>query len=217
MRLRVGSPKRLLVVAPHPDDEVIGAYTLIRRLRRRGVAVRVVVVTDGAASHPSSLRWPRGRLVAERRRESRRALHRIGVAAGAVTFLGLPDGSLHTRAAAARRGLSRAIGHVPTTLIAVPFEGDDHPDHRTVAACVAALRRPGLRKIAYPVWPAGQRPNGARILSLTAQERFAKRHAVRGYRTQTGRITDDPHGFAMTRQQIAAFTRPREMFVELHR
>lgn len=215
MTLRLGSPRRLLVVAPHPDDETIGAYALILRLRRRGVAVRVVVVSDGAASHASSPRWPTRRLVAERRRESRRMLRRIGVAAGAVRFLGLPDGRLDTCIMAARSDLARAIGHVGAAVIAVPAEGDDHPDHRAVAACVATLRRPGLRRLAYPVWPAGQRPAGARSLSLTTQERLAKRHAVRGYRTQAGLITDDPNGFAMTRAQIAAFTRPQELFVEL--
>ena len=217
VRLHLGLPRRLLVVAPHPDDEAIGAYTLIQRLRRRGVSVRVVVVTDGAASHPESERGPRRRLVAERQRESRGVLRRIGVAAGAVAFLGLPDGRLHTRTAAARRGLARAIGHSRPALVVLPAGHDDHPDHRTVAACVAVLRRPGLRMLAYPVWPAGQRPAGARVLSLTAQERLAKRHAVRRYRTQSGLIADDPHGFAMTPAQIAAFTRPYETFVEQRR
>ncbi len=217
MRLRLGLSRRLLVIAPHPDDEAIGAHGLIGRLRRRRVAVRVVVVTDGAASHPDSPSWPRARLVAERRRESRRVLRRIGVAADAVTFLGLPDGRLHTRTSAARRGLARAIGHTGAALVVVPAASDDHPDHRTVAACAATLRRPGLRVLAYPVWPAGLRPAGARALVLTAQERLAKRHAVRSYRTQAGHITDDPGGFSMTRAQIAAFTRPQEVFVDLRR
>lgn len=217
VRLRIGGPRRLLVIAPHPDDEAIGAHALMSRLRRHGVSVRVVVVTDGAASHPNSLRWPRRRLVAERQRESRRAMRRIGVAAGAVTFLDLPDGRLHTRTAAARRGLSRALGHVGSALIAAPAASDDHPDHRTVAACVAALHRPNLRRLAYPVWPAGQQPAGARCLFLTTQERLAKRQAVRSYRTQAGRIMDDPAGFAMTRRQIAAFTRQQEVFVEVRR
>ncbi|TCP29194.1 PIG-L family deacetylase [Sphingomonas sp. BK235] len=217
LRFRIGAPRRLLVIAPHPDDEAIGAYALMSRLRRRGVSVRVVVVTDGAASHPNSPRWPRRRLVAERRRESRRALCRIGVAAGAMTFLDLPDGRLHTRIVAARRGLARALGHVGPALIAAPAASDDHPDHRTVAACVAALRRPKLRRLAYPVWPAGRQPAGARCLFLTAQERLAKRHAVRSYRTQAGRIMDDPAGFAMTRRHVAAFTRQQEVFVEVRR
>jgi LmbE family N-acetylglucosaminyl deacetylase len=217
VKLRIGTPRRLLVIAPHPDDETIGAHALMTRMRWRGVAVRVLVVTDGAASHPSSLRWPRPRLVAERRRESRRVLRQIGVAASAITFLDLPDGRAHTRDDAIRRGLTRAIGHHRSTLIVGPANSDDHLDHRTVADCVAALPRLGIRVLAYPVWPAGVRPAGFRAIFLTTGERLAKRRALRSYRTQAGRVTDDPAGFAMSRAQIAAFTRPQETFLELRR
>ncbi len=206
------------MIAPHPDDETIGAHALMTRLRRRGVAVRVLVVTDGRASHPGSARWPQRRLVHERQRETRRAMRRIGIAAGSVTFLDLPDGRLATESAAAGRGIARAVRAAPRPLLALaPAVTDDHPDHRVVAACAARARGPGVRWSAYPVWPAGVRLRGARPLFLTAQERLAKRHAIRGYRTQAGRITDDPGGFAMTPAQIAAFSRPREMFADRRR
>ncbi|MBW6526371.1 PIG-L family deacetylase [Sphingomonas sp. RHCKR7] len=211
MRAHVGRPRALLVVAPHPDDEAIAAHALITRLARRGTRVAILVVSDGAASHPGSRTWPRDRLVHERRRETRRAMRRLGVAAGAVTFLDLPDGRLAERAASVRRGVRRAARALPAPLLALaPSDDDAHPDHRVVAA--AACRAPGVRWWRYPVWPAGQRLRGARSLPLSAQERLAKRHAIRGYRTQAGRITDDPTGFAMTRGQIAAFSRPRELF-----
>lgn len=144
--------------------------------------------------------------------ETRRAMQRIGVRAGAVTFLGLPDGGLGEHAAEVRRGMARAVRRLPTPLLALsPLLSDAHPDHRVVAAGVR--RRPGVSWWRYPVWPAGQRWRGARSLPLSAQERLAKRHAIRSYRTQAGRITDDPNGFAMTRQQIATFSGPQEIFV----
>ena len=218
MRLRIGHPGSLLVIAPHPDDETIGAYGLMRRLRRRGVIVHVLVIADGAASHPASAAWPRQRLVQERRRETRRAVRRIGVAAQNVTCLGLPDGALDTVAPRVRRGIARAIGCAARPLlVAGPAVGDDHPDHRVVAAAIRAVRRPGIRRLAFPVWPAGDALPGARALPLTAVERLGKRHAIRSYATQTGRITDDPGGFALTRAQIAAFCRPAETFVDLCR
>ncbi|TVV70177.1 PIG-L family deacetylase, partial [Sphingomonas solaris] len=70
MRLRLGRPCTALIVAPHPDDEVIGAAGLIRALVNRGTRVRVLVVSDGAASHTGSRLWPRRRLVAARMAES---------------------------------------------------------------------------------------------------------------------------------------------------
>ena len=218
MSVRIGTPRCLLVVAPHPDDETIGAHALIARLRRRGTQIRVVVVTDGAGSHRGSTAWPTARLVRERQRESRRAMRRIGVPAGKVCFLGLPDGALHTVALAARRRIVAAIRAAPKPLLVLaPAESDHHADHRVCAASVAAASRAGTRHLAYPVWPAGIPLRGQRALPLTAQERLAKRHAIRGYRTQAGRISDDPAGFAMTRHQIAAFSRPSETFVEHRR
>lgn len=211
MRAEVGRPRALLVVAPHPDDEAIAAHALIARLARRGTRVAVVVVSDGAASHPGSRLWPRERLVRERRRETRLAMRRIGVAACAITFLDLPDGQLDKHVAAVVRGIHRAVAALPTPLLALaPLVGDAHPDHRVVAA--AARRGPRVRWWRYPVWPAGERLRGARSLPLSTQERLAKRQAILGYRTQAGRITDDPHGFAMTARQVAAFSRARELF-----
>ncbi len=211
MRVHIGRPRALLIVAPHPDDEAIAAHALITRLARRGTRVAVLVVSDGAASHPDSRAWPRARLVRERRRETRLAMRRIGVAADAVAFLDLPDGHLADHETAVCRGIRRAVDALPTPLLALaPLPVDAHPDHRVVAAAVR--RKPGVRWWRYPVWPAGQRLGGARMMPLSAQERLAKRHAIRGYRTQAGRITDDPGGFAMTARQIAAFSRPRELF-----
>ena len=209
----------MLVVAPHADDETIGAYVLMMRLRRRGVAIRVLVVTDGHASHPASVRWPRRRLVRERQRETRRAVGRIGVPVGCIRFLDLPDGGLGTVSSVATRLIARAMAAAPRPLLVVaPAVGDDHPDHRVVAAAVAAGRTPGMRRLSYPVWPAGGAlRGGARSLYLTTQERLAKRHAIRSYATQVGRIVDDPSGFAMTRRQIAAFSRPTETFLDHRR
>lgn len=211
MTFRPGHPRALLVIAPHPDDEAIAAHGLISRLARRGVRVAVLVVSDGAASHPGSATWPPARLIRERQRETKRVMRRVGVAAGAVTFLALPDGRLDAHAPAVRRHVVRATRTLPRPLLALaPSQADAHPDHRVVAA--AATRQPGVNWWRYPVWPTGQRLPGARTLSLTAQERMAKRHAIRSYRTQAGRIVDDPDGFAMTAQQIAAFSRPQEIF-----
>jgi LmbE family N-acetylglucosaminyl deacetylase len=45
--LTVGGDTRLLVVAPHPDDEVLGAGGLMQRVHTAGGVIRVVYLTDG--------------------------------------------------------------------------------------------------------------------------------------------------------------------------
>ena len=69
---------RTVVVAPHADDESLACGGLLALLARQGVEAHVVVVTDGAASHPGSAMFPPARLAAVREAESRAAvrLHR---------------------------------------------------------------------------------------------------------------------------------------------
>lgn len=201
-------------MAPHPDDETIGAFGLIRRLRAMRSAVRVIVVTDGAASHRASARWPRDRLVRERRRETLRALHGLGVRRGAVSFLGLPDGGLPDAADTCRRQLGRAV-RAGADLIVGPAADDDHPDHRAVADALRRLRLPGARRLAYQVWPIRCRAAQSRVLQLDQRTRIAKRRAIAGYRTQTGLIDDDADGFALDHRQIAAFAASREFYREI--
>lgn len=218
MRLQIGAIRSLLVVAPHADDETIGAFGLMMRSRQRGATVRVVIVTDGAASHPGSPTWPRDRLIRERQHETRRALRRIGLTPRDVTFLNLPDGALATAAKAARRGIATAMRRMPKPALVVgPAERDEHPDHQVVASGLEACRVTGVRRLVYPIWPVAQRWRGSRLLPLTTAERLAKRRAIRSYQTQTGRITDDPSGFTMTNAQIVAFSPPAETFMALRR
>ena len=78
--LELARPRRAVVVAPHPDDEVLGAGGLVRVLAGSGTAVRILAVTDGEASHPGAP----ATLAARRREESRTALHRLGAGAAAA-------------------------------------------------------------------------------------------------------------------------------------
>lgn len=205
-----------VIVAPHPDDEVIGAFGLICRLRAQGARVRVIVATDGAASHRHSTRFAPARLAAARRAESRAGMARAGVAANDIHFLGRADGSLGAYNSAERRALARDLGRGPTPdLLVLPSHADDHPDHRTVARAGAALWPRCRRRLAYVVWPLAERPAPpVRIQLALGHRRWQmKRAALACHRTQTGLIDDDPQGFCMSRAQRVAFTRPVERFV----
>lgn len=208
--------RRAVIVAPHPDDEVIGAAALIDALRERGCDVRVIVVSDGAASHPASRQWPRRRLVAARRQESLRALRRLTVLPGKVRFLGLPDGALGTREGLCRRALHAMLARVRADLVVGPATDDAHPDHQAVAA---ALRQwqPGVRRLSYKVWPPRRRVSGCGLRIVSRAGASVKRSLIRLHRTQLGAITDDPNGFAIAPHELAAFAHPIEFFVKERR
>jgi hypothetical protein len=65
---------RVVVVAPHPDDEIIGSGALLSALSRRGIPIVLIAVTDGEASHPHSSHWTPQSLMRIRARERRRGL-----------------------------------------------------------------------------------------------------------------------------------------------
>lgn len=94
---------RLLVIAPHPDDEALGAAGLMQRVHEGGGQVRVVLLTSGdgfpegvevaaGVAHPAASDF-RGYGV-RRERETRDAMRLIGLGPDAVTFLGFPDEGL---------------------------------------------------------------------------------------------------------------------------
>lgn len=209
--------RRALIVAPHPDDEAIGAWELMRRLLRSGARVDVLVVSDGGASHPASRAWPVPRLIAERRRETLRAMAALGVPPCRVRFLGLPDGGLPAAEPSLRRRLGHAVlGRAAPDLIVGPTAEDAHADHRAVAHALCHLPRRGERRIGYQVWPEGAaRALRGLAVPLDAGARATKRRVVRSYRTQAGRIADAEAGFAMTHRHLRAFVRPTERFTVL--
>lgn len=207
--------RRVLIVAPHPDDEAIGAFALIRRALRGGARVDVVVVSDGGASHPGSHRWPRKRLMPERRRETRRAMRHLGLAPDRLQFLGLPDGKLSTAPMLQDR-LGRAVRRRRTPdLVVGPVPDDAHADHRAVADALCRMPRRGERRLGYGVWPAGASRRLRGLVIPVGPALPIKRRVVRSYRTQAGLITDAEAGFAMTHRHINAFCRPFERFAVL--
>jgi len=95
---------RLVVFAPHPDDEVLAAGGLIEQVRAAGGTVRVVYITSGD-SYTDSVRveqhiggQPTGanyRAYGHQREfEARAALRILGVGAWSLTFLGFPNDGL---------------------------------------------------------------------------------------------------------------------------
>ncbi len=142
---------RAVVVAPHPDDEILMVGGLLQQLSRVGRAVLLIAVTDGTASHAGSPIWPPERLARERPMESRAALQKLGLRSVAMLRLGLPDGALSRL----RLGLADQLARVlaPTDVVFTTWRHDGHPDHEAAGyACAAAAHRVGAALVEVPVW-----------------------------------------------------------------
>lgn len=96
----IKSSDRILIFAPHPDDESLGAGGLIARAVEKNAMVMVVIVTDGSSSHTilgysklkNNLNIPDNISLTElRHNETLNALKNLGVSEKNVIFLGYPD------------------------------------------------------------------------------------------------------------------------------
>ncbi len=101
----IHSNDRILVFAPHPDDESLAAGGLIKRARDLNATVTVVVMTDGSsAATPDELSQyleknneSNSTGIAELRyQETTSALSKLGVNTSNIIFLGYPDTGLRS-------------------------------------------------------------------------------------------------------------------------
>lgn len=190
--VRMAGDRRIVVVAPHPDDETLGCGLLIARAARVGARIVAVALTDGQASHPHSRRWPKVALGRLRRAELRRAMARLGAGTSRCAFLGWPDGRVAQQGRALT--LRRMLQSLDPGVVIAASPDDHHPDHRAGWALTrAALRGTGVPLIAYAVWSRTGGGPAARDPAMAA-----KRWAVAAHRSQTsGYIADDPQGFVL--------------------
>src|ERR1035437_3836067 len=180
------SGKRVLVLAPHPDDEVFGCGGALADLLERGARVDVVLVTDGAA---------RGRITSARIAESQRALEALG--GGIVHEGGIPDRGAGDRLPEIEALLARWLVEAAPDLVFAPSPVETHPDHRAVAvalfrvaarpASAAAARALDIATVAFFELSQPFRPNFLvditrfRAQKERAMDAFVSQAAARDY------------------------------------
>jgi LmbE family N-acetylglucosaminyl deacetylase len=186
--LEIEPPERIVLVAPHPDDHILGIGGSARQFARLGAEVVVVAVTDGERG---GLRTGplRPRFLGRRRvHEAHRAQLRLGLAPS-VTRLCVPEGRVERREAEVRAAVESLAGS--GTVCASTWRGDHDPDHEAVGRATAeACRASGAIHLEYPVemwqWARPDDPSvpwtQARAVFLDAASLLAKRAALREYR-----------------------------------
>jgi LmbE family N-acetylglucosaminyl deacetylase len=141
---------RLLVFAPHPDDETLACGGCIARAVSHGRPVHIAVATDGRHARHDI---PPEEMATIRAAELAAALAALGVAPDQVEQLGFEDGTLadHSDALAVRAGeLVTAFG--PTVVLS-PWAHDTHSDHAALGRAVrVAMAGRGIPLLEYVVW-----------------------------------------------------------------
>ncbi len=220
--------RRVLVVAPHPDDESLGCGGLLAHFARDGREARVVFMTEGGASHSGSVLWPRERLGQQRQREAEAALQILGVPVQSARFLGLMDADMPKRDDDGYAlAFSRMVSLVSTfdpDLVVLPWRRDPHRDHRDAWALgMDALSRTGMEVpiLEYAVWldELGEAEDFPEVGEMERVEfdiasvLNLKRAAVAAHLSQTtDLITDDPAAFRLTADTIDRLCGPTETY-----
>jgi LmbE family N-acetylglucosaminyl deacetylase len=144
--------KSVVIVAAHPDDEILGVGGTIALLVAAGARLRLVAVTDGEKSHPGLDAAATAALATRRVAETAAALDRLGAAGTEVVRLGMPDTGLGVREADLACALDEVMAGFDVAL--APWTGDAHADHEAAgrAAASTAAAADGTRLLHYPIW-----------------------------------------------------------------
>jgi LmbE family N-acetylglucosaminyl deacetylase len=203
-------PRPLLIVSPHPDDEILGAGGLIRTWAQHRRRVTILSVTDGEAAYPD---W-KG-LARIRQIELKDALQTLGASQVPVIRLGIADGCVAARA----RQLKKAIISVATagSTIIAPYEKDGHPDHEAAGrVCCELARLDGFSVARYPIWmwhhggPSTFKKLNGRKFMLDEATRRAKTDATQRFSSQLAPAHRAP---IVPDHVMVYFSRPYEVFL----
>ena len=214
---------RILILAPHPDDECLGTGGLIQQALAKGAKVKVIFITNGdnnpwpqrylekrwSIGPDERMRWGQRRKI-----EAVNSLEILGNGKVATAFLGLPDAGILNLWKEGDHSLlenltSEFIAWQPTLLV-LPSEFDRHSDHRathlfgrialgeTSNKCrviTYLIHRPWLMKLT-------QKPKPQIKLELSPLEQDKKLQAILCHKTQ----------MALSQSRFSKFAQPTEPY-----
>lgn len=213
----LGGTQRLLVVSPHPDDEVLAVGGLLAQAADRGCEVQILAVTDGEHSHPGSTAYPATALQQLRSHERHAALQHLHPRAQ-VQRLRFEDTRVADRVDALTARLSPFCND--GDLLLTTWRGDGHADHEATAqACLALCRLRGLQLVEVPVWawqwasPGDPRLpwHRARVVMLDAEAVRRKQLALLQYASQLSIDPSTGRSAVISSAMVQRASRPFEL------
>jgi len=203
--------KRVLVLAPHPDDEAIGCGGTLRWHVEEHDHVEVIFLTSGD-------KGVRGRQPAQathlRENEARAAAKILGYRR--LEFWREPDGGLRATAALMER-LRNKIDRFKPHMLYVPHAAEMHSDHRAAARLVRRVLRhvvkpPEVRF--YEVWTPLQQIDHVQDISAQIRTKVA---AMRAHKSQCAIMRFDDSALGLARYRGEMHSWPGGPYAEVFR
>lgn len=179
---------KVLIVAPHPDDEVLGCSGFIQRMIDNGKQVHVVILSGGGKSHQVCCHIDESTLIDSRRNLSRKAAKILNLPLDQLHFLDYSDGSISFNDPETQR-LQILIEELSPNAIFVPHKGEGWSDHIEAGKIVREIIR--IQSIPvqlyeycvwfwyYNVWDIDWK--NAFILKMNQKEHLVKLKAIDAY------------------------------------
>jgi LmbE family N-acetylglucosaminyl deacetylase len=193
----VNAGRRIVLLVPHPDDEVVGCAVAIRRARAMGARIFAVYLTTGVPPATAAWPWRRARhqeRVNRRRREALAAAVDLGIEP--LAFADCPSRELKAHLGEVYPRIAGHLRAVAADQIWTPAYEGGHQDHDVTNFLASLFRNEmsvlefseynaarGVRSNHLP-WQSGQET----ILWLTDAEAAWKRNLIARYRSERGNL-----------------------------
>ena len=130
--------KKVLVVASHPDDEILGCGGTLYKLKKKGVKISAIFLSDGESSRKNlNIK----KLILERRKQAKKAAKIIGITN--LVFGDFPDNSMDTvPMLKIIQFIEKQIKKLKPDTIFTHFDNDLNIDHQITSKAVATACRP---------------------------------------------------------------------------
>lgn len=178
--------ERILIIAPHPDDEVFGCSLLIQQLIAVGKKVSIVILSPGEAVHRHCCPHHEEEVIKKRQQIALRSVSLLGVASENVYFLRFPDSALSsvTPSSSLVVELSKLITDIAPDALFYPHPLEYSPDHMAATRLIRGLiLDTSIDQYFYCVWVWYHMP-----LIKIFNMQWSDAYFVKGINEQTKRL-----------------------------
>lgn len=192
--------KKVLVIAAHPDDEVLGMGGTIAKMVDLGYEIHLLIVTDGSTSQYKGCHNI-NKIIAEKRVETKKCAEILGIQT--ILYGNLPDMKLDVVPHIdVNTVIEQAIDEIKPTIVFTHFFGDVNLDHQCVYRSTMVATRPvygqSVREVYCYAVPSSTEWNGNLPVSTMMSNVFVdisdyrekKYNAFEEYKTE---VRDYPH------------------------
>lgn len=176
-----------IIIAPHPDDEVIGCGGLIKRLLDKGKEVHVIILSGGERSHNGCCQVSKENIITERKALALKAAHTMGVPIENLHLLDYPDGGVEYDHKTTEK-LKKLIDQIQPNTILIPHREEGWSDHLKAGFIIKTLteNKTSISIYEYCVWFWYYNSwkidwKNAYILQMSSSEHKIKKQAIDNY------------------------------------